>query len=476
MIQLNKEKIRDKVHACWMGKNIGGTIGGPYEGKKDFMNVTGFATEKGAPLPNDDLDLQLVFLTALEKLGPASINPATLSDYWLSYITPAWNEYGVGKSNLRAGILAPLSGELFNDQWKNSNGAWIRSELWACVAPGFPEIAAQFAFADASVDHGISEGTYAEIFTTYLECNAFFDSDIRSNISKALDAIPDNSRVAKSVRLAISCYENGMSLKEARDCIVEDSSDLGWFQAPANIGFVILGLLYGEGDFKKSVLAAVNCGDDTDCTAATVGAFLGILYGTEKIPADWLEYIGDNIITVAIDKSYGGIPKTCTELTERTVNQIVPVFRNFGISVTWTEGEHQIERSYEVLWFLENFVRDPFEHRTQYCYDVPCSSLYAIVCFDKKPILQPNEEIGVTVVLKNHLKDQVNGQISLSLPEGFSADCPRSVQVAREQDPPVTFRAVFRTGETVQPMNRIIMDISIAGRPFPALIPINLLG
>lgn len=52
--------------------------------------------------------------------------------------------------------------------------------------------------------------------------------------------------------------------------LVKDSEDLGWFQAPANVGFVTLGLLYGEGDFKRSLILAVDCGDDTDCTGATL--------------------------------------------------------------------------------------------------------------------------------------------------------------------------------------------------------------
>ncbi|HCE01512.1 MAG TPA: ADP-ribosylglycohydrolase family protein, partial [Armatimonadetes bacterium] len=53
-----------------------------------------------------------------------------------------WNEYGIGKANLRAGLPAPLSGSVDN-RWKHSNGAWIRSEIWACVAPACPDLAAR---------------------------------------------------------------------------------------------------------------------------------------------------------------------------------------------------------------------------------------------------------------------------------------------------------------------------------------------
>ena len=59
MIKFNREILKDKIYACWVGKNIGGTIGTPYEGKREINNITGFATEPGVVLPNDDLDLQL---------------------------------------------------------------------------------------------------------------------------------------------------------------------------------------------------------------------------------------------------------------------------------------------------------------------------------------------------------------------------------------------------------------------------------
>lgn len=477
MIRLNKNQLRDKIYGCWMGKNIGGTIGGPFEWEENFVEVDGFTTPKGEPLPNDDLDLQLIFLCALEKFGPGGMSPSLLADYWIHYMPAAWNEYGIAKSNLRAGIPAPLSGEIFNDKWKTSNGAWIRSELWACLTPGYPEIAAQYAFMDGSVDHGMSEGTHAEIFTTYLECNAFFNDNIREIIYSALAAIPEDSRVAQSVRLAIECYDNGMCLKDAREMLVDNSRDLGMFQAPANIGFVILGLLYGEGDFKESVLSATRCGDDADCTAATVGAFLGILYGTSGIPEDWKEYIGDTIINVAVDNSFKKVPKTCTELTERTMDMILPMFRFYGLDIEWTDEESETERGKKEKWCLEKLVRDPFEGRSRYCYDVYCSPLIrAIVNFNEEPVIKANGEIGVSVGIINIAEKQVNAQIKLHLPEGFTCEYPHNLRLGCHLDGATMWNATVKAGDDIGPMNRIIMEVNLAGVAMPALIPINILG
>ena len=127
MIQFSREYLRDRIYACWIGKNIGGTLGTPYEGRQQLNDIHGFASEAGEPLPNDDLDLQLVWLRAADQLGPDALNSKVLGEYWCSWITPHWNEYGVCKANMRDGVLPPMSGEINNEEWKHSNGAWIRT-------------------------------------------------------------------------------------------------------------------------------------------------------------------------------------------------------------------------------------------------------------------------------------------------------------------------------------------------------------
>ena len=112
-MKLNKEQLMDKIWGCWVGKNIGGTLGTPYEGKREIHDITGFASRKGEPLPNDDLDLQLVWLEAMRTVGPKSLDANILADYWMSYMSPHWNEYGIGKSNLEVGLLPPVSGDEF---------------------------------------------------------------------------------------------------------------------------------------------------------------------------------------------------------------------------------------------------------------------------------------------------------------------------------------------------------------------------
>ena len=312
MFRFNRDELRDRIYACWIGKNIGGTMGTPYEGQQKINDIKGFSTAEGVVLPNDDLDLQLIWLKAMEEQGPLGVDEKVLGEYWITYIGPNWNEYGIGKSNMKAGFFPPMSGEMDNLRWKHSNGAWIRSEIWASLFPGQPDKAMKYAYYDACVDHGHGEGTVAALFTAALESMAYVVHDMKTLLSLALTKIPSDSRVYRSVSLVMEEYEKGSDWKDVRELVVKDSADLGWFQAPANIAFTVIGLLWGEGDFKKTLITAINCGDDTDCTGATAGALMGIIYGSAGIPEDWKRHLGDQIVTACLLKGHGGYPATCT--------------------------------------------------------------------------------------------------------------------------------------------------------------------
>lgn len=344
MKTISKEEYRSKVYGCWLGKNIGGTLGAPFEGSRSAKDVEFYTHDLArGVIPNDDLDLQLAWLCAAERFGSA-VNAKILAEYWVSAIVPNWAEYGVSKTNLQIGLQPPLSGSLCN-AFKDSNGAWIRSELWACLMPGHPELAVRFGYEDAIVDHG-DEGVYAEVFTTALESAAFAVSDYEELVQIGLSYIPKDCGVARAVNYAIEYYKSGMSWKEARVKLLNaipgsfggqlrkpnpDHIPQGpWgYDAPSNIGLTILGWYYGEGDFSKSICIAAGCGEDGDCTCATLGSIMGIILGAEGLPEKWLVPIGDEIKTACLNLESGliHVPKTVTELTDRTCC-LMPAFMN----------------------------------------------------------------------------------------------------------------------------------------------------
>jgi ADP-ribosylglycohydrolase len=317
-VYINESEFRDKVFACWLGKNIGGTLGMPFEGDTTVHDLTFYSVLKeGEPAGNDDLDLQILWLKAMQE-NDAHLDAFKLGKYWLKYVPVDWNEYGICKANMRIGLMPPVSGQFNNAKWKRSNGAWIRSEIWACLYPGNPLNAAKLAREDACVDHGMAAGTYAEIFTASLESAAFVESDRDSLISFGLSMIPPDCRVAKAIRTAIKARYDKKTWQEAREEVIKNTADMGWFQAPRNVAFTMIGWLYGDGDFGKSICIAVNCGDDTDCTGATLGSILGIIGGTKAIPEKWRKPIGDKIINVAI-KGFAS-PSTLDVLTDSTLS------------------------------------------------------------------------------------------------------------------------------------------------------------
>ena len=500
VIKLDKKKYADKVQACWIGKNIGGTMGTPFEGLRQINDIQGFTTAPGVVLPNDDLDLQLVWLYALEQCGPAAINANLLGEHWISYITPHWNEYGLGKCNLKRGIPAPMSGDYDND-WRNSNGAWIRSEVWATVSPAMPHVAAKYAMEDAMVDHGAGEGTFAAAFVAALQSAAFVVSDLRKCIEVGLASIPDDSRMAKSIKFVLECYDNGMSWIDARNAVQQLNADIGngWFEAPSNVTYAAIGLLWGEGDFKKSMITAINCGDDTDCTGATVGATMGILYGMAGIPEDWRQYIGDDIITISIAKGNNGktLPKTCTELTERIVN-IAPVVLAYNSTKHTNYTPDGAFSDYFVEFGDEDVVTDDvhakfIEFTTQKIKPVASGLLpYSIyeenvfmrvqIALDKAPDIAPGDEIGLTVFFNSKccFEDEPrNVSMRWILPEGFSASGKKTLMVHGfnpHSTGQASARFTIKVGEEVNAMNRAILEIITEGRCTPMYISVPLLG
>jgi len=480
MIKINKSVLRDKIYACWIGKNIGGTMGGPFEGTTEIQSIEGFTTPEGKVLPNDDLDLQLIWLKALEDKGAYGINSQLLGEYWLNYIPPSWNEYGIGKSNLMLGLLPPLSGE-YENYWKNSNGAWIRSEIWACVTPGCPDVAIRYAVEDAMVDHGMSEGTYGEMFTAAVESAAFVVDDIFDLIKIGLSKIPQNCRVAQSVRTAVECFHKNQTWKEARERIVKENRDLGWFQAPGNIAFTIIGLLWGGGDFKKSMTIAINCGDDTDCTGATCGALMGIMGGTAAIPEDWRKYIGDSIVTIAINRGDAwGMPQTCTELTNRVMAltpQVLYANKAFNVSLT---DEEQDLTGVDLGELCDSAAAKRIYSRPAWSYEIDFIHAKATVVFEGEPRISPNGQLPVKLSILSTLPEPRNVTFKWHLPEGWSVQGPGSAYLRHyypdPQHGPTVSEFTITAGEKVEPFTRLIVEIAAPGRPTAGLVPVTVLG
>ena len=485
-LKLNESTIQDKILACWIGKNIGGTMGAPYEASKQIQDIKGFASPKGEPLPNDDLDLQLVWLNAMERNIPKLFDANQLAQTWLTMITPHWNEYSICKKNMRMGLLPPLCGEYDNEHWRHSNGAWIRSEVWACLAPGFPNIAIKYAIMDAVIDHGFGEGTYAEIFTAALESLAFFATDVKELIERALSFIPESCLVSQCVRYVIEQYEKNTPYLDTRNGLVEMTKEIGWLQAPANIGYVIIGLLYGEGDYKKSMIYAINCGDDTDCTGGTVGAILGLLGGTAAIPSDWREYIGDKIVQICANGHYSWrLPKSCTELTERVMKMIPSVLEAHDVQAEIGNFETEYDEE-KALHVLKGYAENYFKNRTGFSFDITNHTyLSAMVDYKKAPVVTAGEPFSLSVKFSQVVHSEaIHGFMDVKLPDGWTAEYKKNLHIVRKWDlfnderdgEYNTLNITITPNENIQAINRLYIAVNCDGYVVPFIIPVVLLG
>ena len=476
MIKLNRAELRDKIYACWLGKNIGGTLGTPFEGRRQVNDIKGFNSKPGNPLPNDDLDLQLIWLLAVMQNGPEKITEQLLGEYWLEYIPPYWNEYGIGKSNMTRGLVPPISGE-YQNEWKHSNGAWIRTEVWACLNPALIEETIRFGYMDACVDHGMGEGTYATIFVAALESAAFVISDIRKLIDIGLSKIPATCRFHQFITATLKAYDEGKTWQEAREIVTNMSladPELSWFQAPANVSYAVIGLLWGKGDFKQSLIIAVNCGDDTDCTGATTGSILGIINGTKIIPEDWKAYIGDSIVTVAVNRGAAyGIPLSCTALTDTIIGLHPVMLRNKGVCITdepTEAGEDDIAR------FSGKAFSDMLAARSPYGFDMDFILSHIRVDYDGAPEIVPNGTLGVKLTVTAKFVSQKHFRVRFLLPEGWKAEGKMNLPVQHRYDRINVGEYTITAGEEVYAKNRGVIEITCEGHPDVALIPLVILG
>lgn len=284
--------MRRKVMGCWLGKAVGGTLGMPYEGVRDRLALTFYDPVPTEMLPNDDLDLQVIYAFLLDRMETPRVDRHVLADAW-QHIGMSPDEYGVCKRNLKLGLRPPVTG--WYDNWfTDGMGAAIRTELWACLAPGNPRLAAAYAYEDACMDHA-GEGIHAAQYLAAIQSLAFVEQDTNTLLDAGLSVIPSDCKIAQSQRDTRAWWTDCRDLDWVYQQIHRRYGHDNFTDVSLNLAFITLGWLSGEGDFSRSICNAVNCGEDTDCTGATLGALLGII-DPASVSDRWLKPIGQDLV------------------------------------------------------------------------------------------------------------------------------------------------------------------------------------
>ena len=283
---------REKIQACWLGKAVGGTLGQTFEGLEGPLDADFYFPVPTEMVANDDLDLQVLFAVVMDKLETVRVDRNVLAGAWAEHVKFPWNEYGAAMRNLAEGILPPATGS-FDNWFTCGEGAAIRSELWACLAPGNPDLAQAYAYEDACFDHA-GDGILAAQFLARLQSMAFVEHDVDVLLDTALAGIPSTSELHAAVTDTRRWAAESGDWRAVRELIMAKYGRQDFTDVRPNTAFVVLGWLLGK-DFSERICITNNCGEDTDSSTASLGALLGIL-DPDSIDQRWLTPIGNDLV------------------------------------------------------------------------------------------------------------------------------------------------------------------------------------
>lgn len=330
---VDKNQLESKIHGAWLGRICGCLLGKTVEGIRTeelipFLKETGnypmcryilhsdlnddilnkyqfrFAgrcyadTEDGMPV-DDDTNYVVLAQQIVEKYG-RDFTSYDVSRAWLAmqskdaYCTAE----RVAFCNFVKGYEPPESA-VYKNPYREWIGAQIRGDYFGYINPGNPELAAEMAFRDAAISH-VKNGIYGEMFVAAMLAVAACTGNIKEIILGGLAQIPHTSRLHEAITDVLTGFEKGVPQE---DCFADihnrydEYTGYGWCHTIPNAMIVAAALLYGNGDYGKSVCMAVETGFDTDCNGATVGSVLGMAKGRDCIDAVWTKPIHDTLHT-----------------------------------------------------------------------------------------------------------------------------------------------------------------------------------
>jgi hypothetical protein len=330
---ITSAELYDRLHGMWLGQLIGNAAGRATEGQYSGADPDPC---EAVPWPikqvwdaDDDTDIEYLALHILQTCG-FDCNEAEIAGQWLDHVTDA----GIYIATKQAwhlmldGHLPPATGSRrFNEHWYAID-AQIGTESLGAISPGLPQVAAELAgrFGHVTND-GLAVG--AARFYAVLYADAFFDPNVVELVRRGRETIPADSRTAQVVADVLDCYQQDsadgvLDWRAARRRLYDEyqgADSFGryynWTESTINLGATVLALLYGGGDFKRTVQIAVLAGWDCDCNPATAGGLLGIIHGFSGLPADLTDpsFCGDiyeNVSRPGLPDSNAALPQYTT--------------------------------------------------------------------------------------------------------------------------------------------------------------------
>lgn len=309
---ISKELLKNKIKGAWAASTIGVSFGLPVEFKhnstmvQDYMPLVWNDSSmhvlyRDFPGTYDDIYMDLTFMEVIEKEGvdaPAKSFASAIAnkDYSL------WFANQTARYNIINGLAPPASGHWLNNPCADDIDFQIEADFAGLMYPGMVNSAIELC---DKVGHimNYGDGYYGGVFVAALYTQALISNsvtDIKPIIEKAIKVIPEESKFAQCINDVIKWHEEDPTdwqmtwFKTYRKWGMDIGSPLGVFEpfnidAKINAAWVVVGLLYGEGDYTRTFEIATRCGDDADCNPATAGGVLTALLGYNNIPEFWLQ-------------------------------------------------------------------------------------------------------------------------------------------------------------------------------------------
>jgi ADP-ribosylglycohydrolase len=321
----------ERVYAGVLGKLIGVYLGRPFEGWT-YDRIMGTLGEvhyyvhdrlnKPLIVTDDDISGTFTFFRALaDYSNRRDITAKQIGQTWLNYIIEGrtilwWG--GMGNSTehtaflrLKAGVPAPESGStaLNSKVVAEQIGAQIFIDAWAMACPGDPELAVELAGKAASVSHD-GEAVHGAQVIAAMEAQAFVESDLNKLLDAAVSFIPKDAIIYRMIGDIRDWRQQDGDWRKTRERIAAhygyDKYGGNCHMVP-NHALIMLGLLYGEDDFQRSLMITNTAGWDTDCNSGNVGCLMGIKNGLAGIDAgpDWRGPVADRLYLSTADGGRG---------------------------------------------------------------------------------------------------------------------------------------------------------------------------
>ncbi|MDR2498909.1 MAG: ADP-ribosylglycohydrolase family protein [Tannerellaceae bacterium] len=347
-ISLSKAELLNKIKGGWAGQAIGCTYGGPTEFKypgtmiQDYVPIQwpdGYIKwyMTNSPGLYDDIYMDLTFVDVFERLGL----DAPVDSFAMAFATAGytlWHANQAARYNILHGIMPPASGHWMNNPHADDIDYQIEADYAGLMAPGMPNAASEISDKIGHIMN-YGDGWYGGVYVGAMYALAFVSDDVEFVVTEALKTIPTESRFYQCMADVIQWHKQYPSdwKQTWAECEKKWSSDIGCphgvyvpfnIDALINSAYIIIGLLYGEGDFARTIDISTRCGQDSDCNPASSGGILGAILGYDRIPEYWMknlrevEDINFAYTTISLNKTYQMSYKHALAIIERNGGKV----------------------------------------------------------------------------------------------------------------------------------------------------------